>query len=87
MSGRYILVWAETWGPWISFILLMFIGTRMVVEGLKSTGEKEECCDPTKGMRSQTINFFPLSFSWISFLPFQHALFRRSDLPALLSPR
>jgi len=25
LSGRYILVWAETWGSWIAFGLLLFI--------------------------------------------------------------
>jgi putative Mn2+ efflux pump MntP len=50
LSGRYILVWAETWGSWISFGLLMFIGIRMVFEGLKPAGEKEEYCDPTRGL-------------------------------------
>jgi putative Mn2+ efflux pump MntP len=49
-SGHYILVWVETWGSWISFFLLMFIGTRMVVEGLKPAGVKEEYCDPTRGL-------------------------------------
>ena len=30
LSGRYILVWAETWGSWIAFGLLLFIGARML---------------------------------------------------------
>ena len=50
LSGRYILTWAETWGSWIAFGLLMFIGIRMVIEGLKPAGEKDECCDPTRGL-------------------------------------
>ena len=49
LSGRYILIWAETWGSGIAFGLLMFIGIRMMVEGLKPAGEKEDCCDPTRG--------------------------------------
>jgi putative Mn2+ efflux pump MntP len=49
LSGRYILVWAETWGSWIAFGLLLFIGARMVREGISPAEEKTECPDPTKG--------------------------------------
>ena len=49
LLGRHILAWTKTWGPWIAFALLMYIGIRMVVEGLKPIEEKEECVDPTRG--------------------------------------
>ncbi len=49
LSGRQILTYAETWGPWIAFGLLIFIGGRMVRQGLMSSEEETECQDPTKG--------------------------------------
>ena len=49
LLGKYILAWTKTWGPWIAFGLLMYIGIRMVREGLKPAEEKAECVDPTKG--------------------------------------
>ena len=49
LSGRHILNWTETWGSWIACGLLMFIGVRMVVEGLRPAAEKEDYCDPTRG--------------------------------------
>jgi putative Mn2+ efflux pump MntP len=48
-SGHYILVWVETWGSWIAFGLLLFIGARMVRQGIIPAEEKIECPDPTKG--------------------------------------
>jgi len=47
--GKHVLVWTETWGPWLSFGLLLFIGARMVREGAIPAEEKTECPDPTKG--------------------------------------
>ena len=49
LSGRYILIWAETWGSWIAFGLLLFIGARMVRQGAIPAEEETECPDPTKG--------------------------------------
>ncbi len=49
LSGRYILFWAETWGPWIAFGLLLFIGARMLRQGVIPAEEETECPDPTKG--------------------------------------
>lgn len=49
LSGKHILAWVAAWGPWISFGLLMFIGIRMMVEGLKPAEDRKECCDPTRG--------------------------------------
>ena len=49
LSGRYILIWAETWGSWIAFGLLLFIGARMVRHGAFFTDEEIRCPDPTKG--------------------------------------
>jgi len=40
----------STWGPWISFALLLFIGGKMAYESFRSPeAEDEECPDPTKG--------------------------------------
>lgn len=40
----------STWGPWISFALLLFIGAKMAYESFRSLeAEGEECPDPTKG--------------------------------------
>jgi manganese efflux pump family protein len=49
LAGRHILVWTQTWGPWIAFGLLMSIGGRMVIEGLQPPEEETECADPTRG--------------------------------------
>jgi putative Mn2+ efflux pump MntP len=49
LAGHHILVWVKTWGPWIAFGLLMFIGARMVREGFVPPEEETECADPTKG--------------------------------------
>jgi len=49
LAGHHILIWAKTWGPWIAFGLLMFIGVRMVREGFMPPEEETECQDPTKG--------------------------------------
>lgn len=50
LSGRYLLAWAERWGPWIAFGLLIFIGAKMVREGAMPEEEKVTCPDPTKGV-------------------------------------
>jgi len=50
LAGRHILVWTKTWTPWIAFGLLMFIGGRMVIEGLRAPEEEVECADPTRGV-------------------------------------
>jgi putative Mn2+ efflux pump MntP len=47
--GRHVLSWTETWGSWIAFGLLLFIGARMAREGMMSPEEKVDCPDPTKG--------------------------------------
>lgn len=49
LAGRHILAYTETWGPWIAFGLLIFIGGRMVLQGLISPEEDIECQDPTRG--------------------------------------
>jgi len=49
LAGHHILVWAKTWGPWIAFGLLMFIGGRMVREGFMPPEEETESADPTRG--------------------------------------
>ena len=49
LSGRYTLIWTETWGTWLAFGLLLFIGARMVRQGTISAEEETECPDPTKG--------------------------------------
>ncbi len=50
LSGRYILIWAETWGSWIAFGMLIFIGARMVRQGFITAEEEPECPDPTRGI-------------------------------------
>jgi putative Mn2+ efflux pump MntP len=49
LLGKHVLIWTETWGTWIAFGLLLFIGARMVREGFLPAEEKAECPDPTKG--------------------------------------
>ena len=49
LAGRYILIWAETWGSWMAFGLLFFIGARMVRQGAVPAAEETESPDPTRG--------------------------------------
>ena len=49
LLGRHILAWSQTWGPWIAFILLFFIGARMVREGVSPDQARDSCPDPTRG--------------------------------------
>ena len=49
LAGHHILALAKTWGPWIAFGLLMFIGIRMAREGFKPPEEETECQDHTRG--------------------------------------
>lgn len=50
--GQNLIGVASKWGPWIAFILLFFIGAKMVRESLPNTKAEEhkECIDPTRGM-------------------------------------
>jgi putative Mn2+ efflux pump MntP len=50
LAGHHVLAFAKTWGPWIAFGLLMFIGIRMVREGFMLPEEETECQDPTRGL-------------------------------------
>jgi len=50
LAGHHILAWAKTWGSWIAFGLLIFIGIRMLREGFGPPEEETECQDPTKGL-------------------------------------
>jgi len=50
LTGHHILVWTKTLGPWIAFGLLIFIGGRMVREGIAPAEAETECADPTKGV-------------------------------------
>ena len=50
LAGYHILALAKAWGPWIAFGLLMFIGVRMLREGLMPPEEETECQDPTRGL-------------------------------------
>ena len=49
LAGHHILLWAKSLGPWIAFALLIFIGGRMVWEGIARPEEETECADPTRG--------------------------------------
>ena len=50
LSGRQILAYTQAWGTWIAFGLLVLIGGRMVLEGLKPPEAEAECQDPTRGL-------------------------------------
>ncbi len=57
LSGRHVLSWTETWGPWIAFGLLFVIGAKMIREGAMPAEEKTECPDPTKGFSLVLLSF------------------------------
>ena len=57
LLGRYILVWAETWGSWIAFGLLLFIGARMVRQGVIPAEEETECVDRHYGQRHDLVGY------------------------------
>ena len=50
--GQHTAGFTHTLGPWIAFVLLAFIGGRMVYESLRQPEDAEEtaCKDPTKGL-------------------------------------
>ena len=49
LAGRHILAFANAWGPWTAFGLLMIIGIRMVREGFMPPEAETGCQDPTRG--------------------------------------
>jgi putative Mn2+ efflux pump MntP len=49
LSGRYVLAWTTSWGPWVAFGILFVIGARMLWGGANPHAEKTACPDPTKG--------------------------------------
>lgn len=50
LLGRQFLFWTERFGPWIAFVLLFSIGSKMLYEGVRPHREEEVCADPTKGL-------------------------------------
>ncbi|MBC7358137.1 MAG: manganese efflux pump [Desulfacinum sp.] len=48
--GTTLVETARTWGPWVAFAILLFIGSKMAYESLRGGEEEEACADPTRGM-------------------------------------
>ena len=46
LASQFVL----EWNHWIAFILLVFLGGRMIVEGLR--GDSDEACEAPRGMAS-----------------------------------
>lgn len=44
-AGRFFASLIKSYDHWIAFALLAYIGTRMIIEGLKNSGEGESCSD------------------------------------------
>ena len=49
LLGQQVLSWTENWGPWIAFILLFFIGAKMIRDGIRPEEAENACPDPTRG--------------------------------------
>lgn len=47
--GRGALGLAQSWAPWLAFAVLVFLGGRMILEGLRAS-EEVRPADPTKGL-------------------------------------
>lgn len=43
MAGKQLAIIVELWAPWIAFILLLIIGSKMVYEGLSHKEDDEFC--------------------------------------------
>lgn len=48
--GLYLVGLVKTWGPWVAFFLLVFIGVKMAYESLQGEDSQEVCADPTRGV-------------------------------------
>ena len=49
LAGRTVLHWVESWDHWIAFVLLAFIGGRMIHEALQKD-DSSRANDPTRGL-------------------------------------
>ncbi|UCD91370.1 MAG: manganese efflux pump [Desulfobacterales bacterium] len=49
-TGAAVQVYIETYGHWVAFGLLSFVGIKMIREAFKNDGDTAEIKDPTKGM-------------------------------------
>jgi putative Mn2+ efflux pump MntP len=49
LLGSHLVVVAQRWAPWVAFVLLFFIGGRMIHESLMKPEERVACPDPTRG--------------------------------------
>jgi putative Mn2+ efflux pump MntP len=48
--GLNLIATAKTWGPWIAFALLLFLGLKMAYESLGSAEKNVSNADPTRGI-------------------------------------
>jgi len=43
--GRFFADLIKTYDHWVAFVLLVYIGARMIIEGLKKEKSDDSCCD------------------------------------------
>ncbi len=48
--GRAVVEFTREWAPWLAFVVLLFLGLKMIRESLQGDEEADACADPTKGM-------------------------------------
>jgi putative Mn2+ efflux pump MntP len=50
LAGRTVVGYIGVVDHWIAFILLLFVGARMIRDGLRKTGEQSAIPNPSRGM-------------------------------------
>ena len=50
LAGLMLREFIKDYDHWVAFILLAFIGGKMIYEGIAPQKEETECSDPTKGL-------------------------------------
>lgn len=50
LVGMSVQKWISAYDHWIAFVLLGFVGGRMIVEAFEEKDEKKAASDPTRGM-------------------------------------
>src|SRR5512136_2744680 len=50
LAGKTVVTYISGFDHWIAFILLAFVGGRMIRSGLRKEGEEPSFTDPSRGM-------------------------------------
>jgi len=50
LLGWAVVEFARQWAPWLAFLVLAFLGVKMIRESLSQEEDGASCADPTRGM-------------------------------------